>query len=301
MFTNYRCYSLSISSELKMPELIQLHGNMATEADVHIAIGDVSKDGLAQGRQLGPRMWASQSALWLQIPGVARFLIRDGKEILIDPEAGADDDTLRLYLQGTAFGAILFQRGLLVLHGNAIRVGDSCMVCVGDSGAGKSTLAAAFMQRGHEILADDVVPIDKQGMALSGFPRIKLWQDAADRLSIGTVGLRRIRAGDEKYHLPTPGNFAEHPLPVRWVYVLNRHPQKEILLDSVLGMERFQLLHLNTYRRRYVKALCLETEHLKRCTQLSERIHIARLTRPEQGNSMDALVARILDDIAAHP
>lgn len=299
---NYKCYGLIISSEIALPELLPIQeGIDECKPDVRITIGKVPWDGLADGKQMGRRLWATEGTLWLHIPGIARFLMRNGQEILIDPDAGADEDIIRLYLQGSAFGAILFQRGLLVLHGNAISVGDGCMICVGDSGAGKSTLAAAFMQRGYKILADDVAPVNAQCMALPGFPRIKLWQDAANRLSIETDGLRRIRPGEDKYHLPAPESFADQPLRVKWIYALDRHPHMDILFEPIAGMGRFELLRQNTYRARYVKALGLEGEHLKLCAQLSERIHLARLSRPEHGNSMDRLVDSILADIAAHP
>ncbi|MFA5825986.1 MAG: hypothetical protein WC825_08440 [Gallionellaceae bacterium] len=270
------------------------------DVDVRIVIAEVSHDGLVAGQQLGPYLWTSESALWLKVPGVARFLASDGNEIRIDPEHGVDEDSIRVFLLGSVFGAILFQRKFLVLHGNAIRIGDSCMVCVGDSGAGKSTLAAAFMQRGYQILADDVVPVDSQCRAVPGFPRIKLWQDAADHLKVNTEKLRRIRPEMQKFNFPALQQFAEQPLPVRWVYILDRHQKTEILFEPIQGMARFAALHDNTYRVRFLEGMALKANHLKLCGQLAGRIHLARLTRPEQGFTVDALVERILADTTGH-
>lgn len=295
---NYKCYDLSIASEIALPELIPVGENI--NAEVRIAIGKVDKDGLTSGKRLGPRLWARERTLWLHVPGIARFLVCDGKEIFVDPEPGADEDSVRVFLLGSVLGAVLFQRGLLVLHGNAVRVGDGCMICVGHSGAGKSTLAAAFMRHGHRILADDVVPINARCQALPGFPRIKLWQDTADRMNIDTSGLRRIQPDVEKFNFPIFDRFVDQPLPVKWVYVLERHQQKEILFDPIQGMERFHILYQNTYRVKYLKALSLKAEHLKLCSYLSGHIRLVRLTRPEQGFNVDELVTRILGDIAEH-
>ena len=210
----FSAYNLIIESELTLPELLPCLN--ACLPDVHILIGSVSDD----GQQLGPFLWVATDTLWLQIPHIARFLISKGNEIVIDPEPGIDEDSLRVFLLGSAIGALLFQRGYLVLHGNAIRIGDLCMVCVGYSGAGKSTLAAGFMQRGHAVLADDVVPVDSLCRALPGFPRIKLWQDVADKLAINTADLRRIRPNTEKFNYPLGQLFTDQPLPIRWVYLL---------------------------------------------------------------------------------
>ena len=304
----YTCYGLTIQSQLPLPELLHavssMHGVAPAEiapAEIDIRIGPVAPEGLPGGTRLGPFLWVTASSLWLQVPKVARFLVSEGREIVIDPEPGIDADSLRVFLLGSALGALLFQRGLLVLHGNAIRIGEQCMVCVGHSGAGKSTLAAGFLRRGHEILADDVVPVASDCRALPGFPRIKLWQDAADRLDIDTQYLKRIRPQMEKFNYPLFDQFADRPLPVRWVYILGSHARPETLFEPIRGMARFQPLHANTYRVRYLEGMALKSEHLKLCGKLAGRIRLARITRPEKGFELDALIDRILADVAEHP
>jgi len=298
----YTCYGLNIESELELPELLEAAFLLTADLpDVTIRLGPVAAGGLRQGKQLGPYLWVTDQSLWLQVPEVARFLISDGTSITIDPEPGIDEDSLRVFLLGSALGALLFQRGYLVLHGNAIRIGDQCLVCVGHSGAGKSTLAAGFLQRGHDILADDVIPVDEHGCALPGFPRIKLWQDTADRLGIETAGLRRIRPEMEKFNYPLQDRFTDQPLPIRWVYILGSHHQPDIRFEQIRGLERFTPLRNNTYRVRFMEGLPLRTYHLQRCGQLASRIHLTRVTRPDHGFELDSLIDRILADIEDHP
>lgn len=299
---HYTCYGLIIDSPLALPELLEADTSMAGKpADVTIMLDDVDPRGLPGGKQLGPFLWVTNESLWLQVPKVARFLISDGTSITIDPEPGIDEASLRVFLLGSALGALLFQRGYLVLHGNAIRIGDQCLVCVGQSGAGKSTLAAGFLLRGHEILADDVISVDAHGCALPGFPRIKLWQDTADRLGIDTAGLRRIRPEMEKFNYPLSDRFTNQPLPIRWVYILGSHNQYDIRLEKIHGLERFNPLRNNTYRVRFMEGMPLRAHHLKRCGQLAGRIHLTQVTRPDHGFELDGLIERILADIEAHP
>lgn len=299
----YACYGLTLQSRIQLPELLPLsalscHANVP---DIDIRLGLVAQDGLAGGKQIGPNVWVSTRSLWLQVPHVARFLVSEGREILIDPEPGIDADSLRVFLLGSAFGALLFQRGYLVLHGNAIRIGDQCMVCVGPSGAGKSTLAAGFMRRGYPILADDVVPVDSQCRALPGFPRIKLWRDVADQLAIDTTDLRRIRPNTEKFNLPVGSEGAGEPLPIRWIYILDSDHLEALKIEPIHGLQRFKPLHNNTYRVRFLQGMALKPEHLKLCGQLAGRIRLARLTRPRTGFHLEPMIDRILADIAEHP
>jgi len=295
----YTSYGLTIRSEIALPELLPQGADVA--ADVDIRFGSVNIDGLCNGKQLGPFLWASPDALSLEVPKVARFVVREGREIVIEPAPGIDEDSVRVFLLGSAFGALLFQRGLLVLHGNAIRIGDQCMVCVGASGAGKSTLAAGFMQRGYEILADDVVPVDEECRAVPGFPRIKLWRDAVDRLNIDAEPLKRIRPEMEKFNYPLTAQFADRPLPVRWIYILNNHHQSDTSFEPISGMQRFEPLHDNTYRVRFLNGMALKGEHLQLCGRLAGRVRLARITRPRQGFELEPLIDRILADIGENP
>ena len=139
------------------------------------------------------------------------------------------------------------------------------------------------------------------GWALPGFPRIKLWQDTADKLGIETEGLRRIRPDLEKFNFPLMNPDSVAPLPVRWIYILKSHHNPETLFEPIRGLERFTPLRSNTYRVRYMDGMALKAEHLKLCGQLAGRIHLSRITRPEHGFELDGLVERILDDIRANP
>ncbi|QVL50035.1 MAG: hypothetical protein KFB96_06070 [Thiocapsa sp.] len=299
----YACYGLTLRSQLQLPELLPLSASSfhVNVAEIDIRLGMVARGGLAGGKQIGPYAWVNARSLWLQVPHVARFLVSEGREILIDPEPGIDEDSLRVFLLGSAFGALLFQRGHLVLHGNAIRIGDRCMVCVGPSGAGKSTLAAGFMRRGYPILADDVVPVDSQCRAIPGFPRIKLWQDVTEKLAIDATDLRRIRPNTEKFNLPVGIEGAAEPLPIRWIYILDSDHLEALKIEPIPGMQRFQPLHNNTYRVQFLQGMALKPEHLKLCGQLAGRIRLARLTRPRKGFNLEPMIDRILADIAEHP
>jgi len=294
---HYQSYGLSIASDLDLPELLLAQNETA---DVVITQGQIPSDAISDGKQLGPFLYANRTQLLLEVPDVARYLIEGGNRITYQPLGDTDADSIRVFLLGSCFGALLFQRGFLVLHGNAVKVGDGCVICVGHSGAGKSTLAGALVQRGFSLLADDVCAINSRGFIEPGFPRIKLWADTAKQLGIDTQTLSRIRPDIEKFNWPLTDNFCDTALPVRAVYVLHRHNKDEFAVDEVSGMDRFQLLRNNSYRQRYMKGMQLQAEHLKLCSTLAQRTRIARITRPQAGFQLDALIETLLGDLAAH-
>ncbi len=297
----YSAYSLEFDSDISLGDLLPPGRDAAVAADVRIRHEPLDDPAAEGATQKGPFLWAKANALWLQVPGVARFQVRNGDEIRFEPDPDAHPDTLRLFLLGSPFGALMSQRGFLVLHGNAIRIGDRCMVCVGPSGVGKSTLAAAFLQRGHAVLADDVVPIDDDGRALAGYPRIKLWQDAADRLQVATGALQPVRPNLQKFHVPLADGFAASALPVRWIYVLDRHNLEDVRLEPIVGLDRFVPLRDNTYRKRFLDGMALQADHMRLGAALAGKVRMARVTRPRGGFALDLLVDTLLADMASHP
>jgi len=297
----YRAYGLTIASQLVLPELLPISADGSLDgsaaADVTISRGAISGNGLPEGTQISPFAWVHDDSFWLHVPGVARFIVADGTRILFDPEPDSDEASVRVFLLGSVLGALLFQRGLLLLHGNAVEVNGRCLICLGPSGAGKSTLAAGLLKRGYRLLADDVVPIDADCNAVPGFPRLKLWQDAASKLDMDTGGLDRIRPELNKFNLMIADRFCDTPLPVRWVYILASDPRGTFEVQPIKGMKRFRPLRANTYRRRFMEGMALRPEHLARCGALANNIHLARVIRPSGGFEIDRLIDTLLADI----
>src|SRR2546423_13737303 len=98
-----------------------------------------------------------------------RFCYADQTEFVID-HAGTEiwakwvdpltlEDTAT-YLLGPIMGFIMLLRGVICLHASAVAVGDEAIALLGPARSGKSTTAAAFSERGHSILAEDVMTID---------------------------------------------------------------------------------------------------------------------------------------------
>jgi hypothetical protein len=63
----------------------------------------------------------------LTVPNIGRYLVRDGREIIVDPAPDAPDRDVRLFLLGSTLGILCHQRGLLPIHANAIVVGGGAV------------------------------------------------------------------------------------------------------------------------------------------------------------------------------
>ena len=269
----YKLFGLCVASELDLPELVRAPDDQP--ADVAIRCGALL-DGLATDS--GASM--AGAAMVLNIPDVARYLISDGREILVEAITGASERNVRLFLLGSAFGALLHQRGLLPLHANAIEVDGRAIGFLGHSGAGKSTIAAWFHDRGHPILADDVCVVtfgeDGRPLAHPGIPRFRLWRDALERRGDDADQYQRSFDGMDKYDVPTSLGPTRDSIALDRLYLLGRSKPEAVLpaIRRLSGVAAVDALIANTYRGAYLKMMGGAARHAAACIALARAIPI---------------------------
>jgi hypothetical protein len=291
-----RSFGLNIESEIPLPPLPP--ADPGSNIDVVIRHGKVAKTGITGSQEIGAFCQARPGLLWLHVPGVAWFLVSEGRQIEIMPEPEADWQTVRIYLLGSAMGALLHQRGLLVLHGNAIRFGQQAVAFCGESGAGKSTLSAALVKRGFQLLTDDVCVIDRQGQVQPGYPELKLWQDTMETLDIPLDELTPVRAKINKYAWTLLHEFHARPLPIAAIYLLSDSNLQAAQLRPLKGMEKYLPLKNQTYRSRYLDGLGLTAHHLQLCGRLTGQVDVTQLCRARVKFNKES-VTTLLDTILA--
>lgn len=297
MSLRYRVYGLTLDSELECPELIVVPAQ--GPAEVRIRIAALEPD-LAGATDRGERAQFAPGIYQFLIEGVARYRVERGESILVDPLPGAAAGDVRLWLLGTALGALLHQRGLLPLHVSALALGGAAYAFCGDSGAGKSTLAAALHRRGLRVLTDDVglaVPDADHVLFHPGFPRIKLWRDALDHFGLDTALLTRDLTRADKYHLQLVEGFQGEPLPLRRLYVLERAADDAIRIEPVRGHGVIALILAHTYRPSLVRRLGWAGEHLRECGRLVRGVSVFSFSRPWRLDRLDPSLEALLDHL----
>lgn len=266
----YGVFGLRLRSEIALPELFPATG--ARGPDVTIRFGQV------EGEQA-----ITPESIRLVVPKVASYLVRGGREIVIDPVPGCSDRNIRLFLLGSALGGILHQRGLLPLHANAIEIDGRAIAFMGHSGAGKSTMAAWFLDRGYRVLADDVcvVTMDKGGRPLAhrGIPRLRLWREAIEVSGRTTEDYELSFDDMDKYNVPTPRPEDLGPVPLDHIYLLHKAEDGAAGVRRLTGIEAVDALVANTYRGGYVGRIGATRRHLEACLALVRTVPVFSAAR----------------------
>lgn len=291
LVTTYHAYGLDIDSEVALPELA--HAASSPPPTVSIRFGRVEK--------IAPNVedrehFVSPDEIVLSYPEVARFRVAGGREIIIDPQPDADDAALRLCLLGPALGALLHQRGLLVLHASAVNIGGGASIFLGNKGWGKSTLAASLNARGHGLVADDIVGVEMASDGVPrvapGFPQLKLWPQAAEFLGFDVNTLPRLLPDIEKRDSRADGSFQVAALPLRRIYVIDLGDRVEI--EPVEPREAMVELVQHSYLLRFLPATCASVPHFRQCSALVQSLGLYRLKRPA-GIQLLPQVAELLE------
>lgn len=285
---NYQAFGVKIVSSILLPELKpdpdpDIDPGLRT-ADVMITMGKVPMNRGGAGENKGYYQ-GEKDQLIFRIKNVGSYQIRKGREIMIEPADNAKIKELRLFLLGSAFGALLWQRGGFPIHGSAVKVKESCFIITGPQKAGKSTLAAAFAQDGYQILTDDIAPVyfDREGdpWAYPSYPQQKLWQDSLELLGKKPASFSRVFGRINKYALPLKDGFCQRPQRVTAIYEIRKADCKKVSLAALEGLDKLELIMNNVYRYGFAEVMGYKENLFRQAAALAQKAAVLRVLRPQ--------------------
>jgi hypothetical protein len=228
--------------------------------------------------------WATADEVWHFVKGVGAFLVRSGREVIIDPAPDVEERVLRLLILGPVLTLLLHQRGRLVLHASAIEIGGQAVGFMGGSRWGKSTQAAMLESRGYRIVADDAAAIDtteNSCTVVPGVPWLRLWPDTIVSLGDAPESMIQLHPLVEKRGRRVAHQFSEQPLPLDRIYLLS--------IGSAFSIEPSTPQEALTEVMRHWKGAQFGPALLRasnissffsQCATLAKNIPIYRLKRP---------------------
>jgi len=293
----YKAFGLSIESEIFFPELILTDD----KPDVYIKYGSIPKR-LENPKKTGIKFQASENELLLNVDNVAGYYIQNGNSITINKYNNKDENSIRLFLLGSAFGALLIQRDVFSLHGSSTVIDGKAVVFSGVSGTGKSSLVTEFYNDDYLFLNDDVSSILFNGgelFVVSAYPRIKLWKDTVDQFSLNENNFDKIRKNIQKFGVPTKEKYCNTQPPLEAIFILGTKNTEGIDVREIKGIEKFNILKRNTYRFQFINGLNKQKEHFKAFNELALKIPVYKLDRPKKGfytKEMKTEIMKIIDN-----
>jgi hypothetical protein len=142
------------------------------------------------------------------------------------PETKTNIEDIEVWLFGLVLAFFLQERGIFSLHAAAVNCAGRAIAFIGNNGYGKSTLASFFLQQGHSLITDDILPLNQDSAAFHAMPvcpAMNLWpQTLANIRKPDEPGNNGSNAGcKQRYslrNLKLP--FAQFQAPLAAIYFL---------------------------------------------------------------------------------
>lgn len=243
--------------------------------------------------------------------GALRLRYLDGTEFYLDgvvqrvwvrwrEPATLEDATT--YLLGPTLGLVLRLRGVTLLHASAIVIDGRAIAIAGPAGAGKSTTAAAFAQRGHPVLTDDIVALEFSGedcLVQADCSLLRLWPESSELLGGSAETLPRLALGWEKRFLDVEKHgyrAARRPYPLAAVYILDSEPAAAgPEVRELTTREGVIALVANAYANLFADSQ-MRGRELDVLARLVRRLPVCRVHKPAAGLDPAALCELIGGD-----
>ncbi|GAB2537595.1 serine kinase [Spirosoma aerophilum] len=285
----YLAFGLTLETDVNFFGILQ---ESTAQPDVLICAGTIQQKAnrptRIQRRGIRAKFGATPSSLLLNWEGIGLFSVTNGTDIRYQcPDT--DEGTLRLFLLSEVIGLVLYQRGLFLLHGSAVKLSHDAIVFLGIPGAGKSTTAAAFGKAGHTVLTDDLVAIqliDQKPYVVPAFGQYKIWQNTVTGLAFDESTLAPSFEGATKFLVNQPlSDFPNTPIPLRSITLLypsNARRQNELIrpLRAPVELVRHFPLPVQLLTATYLQ------KHFRDALTIAQSAALHQLKRP---NGFDAL------------
>jgi hypothetical protein len=280
----YHAYGMDILSEIIVPEFEFSNPNEPVTAqptdnskppDVVIRLASAeTESGLLGVESLEFVLDHARAILPIEDVGV--YVVSNGREIQVQPAAGAVTRVLQNILAGNGMAALLYQRGYLVIHASTVRMGARGVAFAGAPGSGKSSIALSLYSRGYGIVSDDVSAVDIRNslpVVLPGFPQLKVSPNAVLSLGYDPQLLIRLYEQEEKQGLRCERGFLPAPVPLNCIYILSS--------QGTSGVERLSsqeaLVELVRHSLPTRIAQPAEPSHFLQCVEVVRQVPIYRL------------------------
>jgi hypothetical protein len=220
---------------------------------------------------------------------------------LLDPAYGY---TIEILLLGEILSLWLELRGIPMIHASAAVVDENAIAFLSSSKGGKSCLAAAFAQQGHQILTDDILPLEDRHdrfLARPGFPALRMWPDQAGHFFGECENLALVHPQHTKRRIPVGpegfGTFCSEEKPLKVIYLPQRlGTDSDITIDPLSKKNAFFALIQNSFAAGLVELLGLQPQRMKFFSRMVQQVPVRRLNYPEGFNHLSRVVDAVLED-----
>ena len=200
----------------------------------------------------------------------------ESKKISYEKGKNYTPKQLQFWIFHTFFPIVLELENIYhFMHVGSVEVDGNPIVFSAPSFGGKSTLTDYFIQKGHRMLSDDSLGIDKRGKeyyAVSSYPFHRPYREPE------ALGYR-------------VDNFATEAKPLHAVYLLNKsNPDVDVKIIEVKGIEKFKAFHYSSF----IDFSFMKKKRFAFFTEMAKHVPLYNVSIPWDLNRLDEVYNAIV-------
>lgn len=240
----------------------------------------------------------------IRITGATDFTIGD-HDIACRLVDGRHAYLVEIALLGMVFALWLERRGVPTLHASAAVVDGRAVGFLANKGAGKTSLAAACVQAGHQMHADDLLALAVSSDTVAverGWPALRLWPDQI-RYFVGYIdGLPAVHPDYDKVRVPVGGQFGRFSVgaaPLARLYLPARtdDPQAPVEIARLRPRDAIMALVRHSFLPREVQRYGLQAQRLRHLARALGEVQVKQLRYPTGLDRLPEVVAAVESDL----
>ena len=303
-------YGLAIESAFPLESVVEVP-DITTPPAIRVMLG--SPDYFRcqkQGLVADPDDWIehvvlADGSVYMRIEGIFETVVAaDGCSVVCAPLGEVDQKSFEANLLNFVLTAALTLRGEEPLHATVLDLEGCAVGLLGPSGAGKSTLAAKLIEKGADLITDDMLRLtftDGRAVAHYGPHRLKLLDEPARLLMPRAMaaGHFNVLSGKIMVRPRSIAAIRRAPRPLSALFWLGASPpvSNDVTIERLAGVELVRALTASAMNIRYHAPDRL-TRQLHFAERVSKTLPVLSLAYARRYELLDRVAAEIRGVVA---
>jgi hypothetical protein len=301
MTYKYLAYGIPIISSIEFPAFIE-YSDEINAKPIYVSQGKPPKTLEKPALDEKPFSILNENELLYTVPNVARYYVRNGEEIIIEPLEGNWSEIL-LFFYANCMAAVLFQRNLIPFHVSGVFVNkNQVLLFAAPSKIGKSTTSVMLQQKGYAPFTDDTAILSvEEGkcFAQASYPMIRLWQNSITQQTILEENAKQSIRTDieiDKYGFTFHQQFVTEKVEVAGIVFLEAEGSEILVQKNKLNIA-IQYLGNNIYRKQWLNGMKKQVLQFKQLTSIVNAVPTWTATRPKTQATFESFANTIEQQI----
>ncbi|MCU0349427.1 MAG: hypothetical protein MUF43_01165 [Flavobacterium sp.] len=301
MTYKYLAYGIPIISSIELTALIENTENLALQP-ITVSEARVPENLEKTPLETKPFSVYNENEFLYNVPEVARYYVRDGKEIIIERLDGNWNEVL-LHFYANCMAVALFQRNLIPFHVSGVFVDKGrVLLFAAPSRNGKSTTSVMLQQRGYPLFTDDTAILFVENgkcYAQASYPMIRLWQNTIEKQQVLHEADKFELCYDielDKYGFMFHEQFVSNKVEVVGVVFLDADGN-DMKIEKLKPSIAIQQLGNNIYRKQWLNGMKKQLIQFKHLTSIVNAASSWKAYRPKGQPTFDNFSEMIEDQI----